>query len=177
MIPSLLVDNTCRSKPETPRLDLVSRSRAGVPASNERLGILGSGCDPITRAHLVLTRAAVEEFKLHEVIFVVSKISPHKSLFGASIEQRLEMMQIGAAGFPFISIGLCTHGLFLDICTAVQRAYPQNPELYFITGRDAAERLISWPYAEPTEAIEQMLDAFQLLVFPRRGQMKLPEKI
>ena len=176
MIPSLLMDNTGRSEPEMPRLDLISRSQASVPASNVRLGLLGSGYDPITRAHLVLAHAAVEQFKLHEVVFVLSKTPPHKSVFGATIEQRLEMIQIGTAGFPFISIGLCTHGLFLDICTAVQRVYPQNPELYFITGRDAAARLLAWPYPDPTQAIEQMFDAFQLLIFPRQGQLTLPKK-
>ncbi len=172
MMPSLPADS---KKPQIPRLDLILRAQAGVPASNGRLGVLGGGFNPVTRAHLALAHAAVEQFNLHEIIFVLSKILPHKSLFGASIEQRLKMMRLGITDVPYISLGFCTHGLFLDICTALQKGYPQNPELFFITGRDAAERLLSWPYPDPTEAIKQMFEAFQLLVFPRQMKLTLPE--
>jgi nicotinate-nucleotide adenylyltransferase len=172
MIPSLLLDNTGT---ESLRLDLIVRAQAGVPAISGRLGVLGGGYNPVTRAHLVLAQSAVEQFNLHEVIFVLSKILPHKALFGASIGQRLEMMRLGIADAPYISLGFCTHGLFLDICTALKTVYPQNPALYFITGRDAAERLLSWPYSDPAQAIEQMFNAFQLLVFPREGKLTLPE--
>jgi nicotinate-nucleotide adenylyltransferase len=175
MIPSLMVDNTGTLETQIPRLDLIIRASKGLPANNGRLGVLGGVYNPITRAHLILTQAAVEQFNIDEVIFVLSKISPHKPLFGASIAQRLEMMRISIADIPFISIGLCTHGLFLDICEALQPHYPQNPELFFITGRDVAERIISWPYPDPGQAIVQMFETFQLLVFPRRGKLKLPE--
>ena len=175
MIPSLLAGSTGPGEAQIPRLDLIARARAAVPAISGRLGVLGGGYNPITRAHLLLARGAVEQFNLHEVIFVLSKILPHKPLFGASIEQRLDMMRLGIAGAPYISLGFCTHGLFLDICTALKKVYPQNPELYFITGRDAAERLLSWPYSDPAQAIEQMFDAFQLLVCSRHGKLTLPE--
>lgn len=175
MMPSLPVDSKGFGEPQIPRLDLIARAQAGVPASNGRLGVLGGGFNPVTRAHLVLAHAALEQFNLHEIIFVLSKILPHKSLFGASIEQRLEMMRLSITAVPYISLGFCTHGLFLDICFALQKVYPQNPELFFITGHDAAERLLSWPYPDPAAAIKQMFEAFQLLVFPREMKLTLPE--
>jgi nicotinate-nucleotide adenylyltransferase len=175
MIPSLLLDKGCPSKAQIPRLDLIIRAQTSISKSSGRLGVLGGGYDPITRAHMLLAQSAVEQFDLHEVIFVLSRTPPHKSLFGASIKQRLEMMRIGITGVPYISVGFCTHGLFLEICTALQPVYPHNPELFFITGRDAADRLFSWPYANPAEAIEQMFGAIQLLVFPRHGKLTLPE--
>jgi len=175
MIPSLLAGSAGPGEAQIPRLDLIARAQAAVPAISGRLGVLGGGYNPITRAHLLLARGAVEQFNLHEVIFVLSKILPHKPLFGASIEQRLEMMRLGIADAPYISLGFCTHGLFLDICTALKNVYPQDTELYFITGRDAAERLLSWPYSDPAQAMEQMFDAFQLLVCSRHGKLTLPE--
>jgi nicotinate-nucleotide adenylyltransferase len=175
MIPSLLVNDSGPGEAQIARLDLIVSAQTAVPAVSGRLGVLGGGYNPITRAHLLLARAAVEQFDLHEVIFVLSKIPPHKPLFGASIEQRLDMMRLGIADAPYISVGFCTHGLFLDICTALKKVYAQNPELYFITGRDAAERLLSWPYSDPAQAIEQMFDAFQLLVCSRHGKLTLPE--
>jgi nicotinate-nucleotide adenylyltransferase len=92
-----------------------------------------------------------------------------------SIEQRLEMMRLGTTDVRYVSLGLCTHGLFLDICAALQKIYLQSPEIFFITGRDAAERILNWPYPDPAEALAHMFAGFQLLVFERQGQLKLRE--
>lgn len=175
MIPFLLVDSTGTIEPQIPRLDLIIRARSGLPASNGRLGVLGGGYNPITRAHLLLARHSREQCKLDEIIFVLPKTLPNKPLVGVSIEQRVEMMRLGVAGIPYISLGVCSHGLFLDICTALQQIYPQKPEVFFITGRDAAERILSWPYVDPASALAQMFTCFQLVVFEREGKLELPE--
>jgi nicotinic acid mononucleotide adenylyltransferase len=116
-----------------------------------------------------------EQFKLHEIIFVLPKTLPNKPVIDTSIEQRLEMMRLGSTDVRYVSLGLCTHGLFLDICAALQKVYLQSPEVFFITGRDAAERILNWPYPDPAEALAQMFASFQLLVFEREGQLKLRE--
>jgi nicotinic acid mononucleotide adenylyltransferase len=85
------------------------------------------------------------------------------------------MMRLGTTDVPYISLGLCTHGLFLDICAALQKVYIQSPEIFFITGRDAAERILNWTYPDPAEALAHMFASFQLLVFEREGQLKLRE--
>jgi nicotinic acid mononucleotide adenylyltransferase len=85
------------------------------------------------------------------------------------------MMRLGTTDVPYVSLGLCTHGLFLDICTALQEVYPQDPEIFFITGHDAAERILNWPYPDPAEALARMFARFQLLVFEREGKLKLRE--
>jgi nicotinate-nucleotide adenylyltransferase len=175
MIPFSLMDSTGPGEPDTPRLDIIVRASGGLSEAKGRLGVLGSAYNPITHAHLALARTAVEHFDLDEVVFVLSESPPQKPIYGASLEQRLEMMRLGTVDVPYISIGFCTHGLFLDISTALQRAYDQKPELYFITGRDAAERILTWPYKDPTDALAQMFLSFQLLVFDRHGQFKLPE--
>jgi nicotinate-nucleotide adenylyltransferase len=84
-------------------------------------------------------------------------------------------MRLGISGIPYISLGVCTHGLFFDICTALQQIYPQKPEIFFITGRDAAERILTWPYDDPAAALAKMFAGFQLLVFQRQGSLDLPE--
>jgi nicotinic acid mononucleotide adenylyltransferase len=80
------------------------------------------------------------------------------------------MIRLAVGDTPFFAAGLCTHGLFLDICAGIRRVYPQKPELFFIAGRDAAERSIAWPYANPAQALEQMFSTFQLLVCEREGE-------
>ncbi len=175
MSPSSMLDNPGAGEPKTPSFELFVPAQTVLPPNNARLGVLGGAYNPITRAHLLLARCAKEQFKLHEIIFVLPKTLPNKPVVDTSIEQRLEMMRLGTTDVPYISLGLCTHGLFLDICAALQKVYPQSPEIFFITGRDAAERILNWTYPDPPEALAHMFASFQLLVFEREGQLKLRE--
>jgi nicotinate-nucleotide adenylyltransferase len=162
------------SAAEPPRFEVFMPAQAGLPPENGNLGVLGGAYNPITRAHLLLARYSREQFDLDEIIFVLPKTLPNKPEVDTSLEQRLEMMRIGVTGIPYISLGICTHGLFVDIYSAVQEIYPQEPEIFFITGRDAAERILNWPYADPAASLAQMFGAFQLLIFERQGKPELP---
>jgi nicotinate-nucleotide adenylyltransferase len=175
MSPSSMLDNPGAGEPKTPSFELFVPAQTVLPPSNPRLGVLGGAYNPITRAHLLLARCSKEQFKLHEIIFVLPKTLPNKPVVDTSVEQRLEMMRLGTTDAPYISLGLCTHGLFLDICAALQKVYLQSPEIFFITGRDAAERIINWTYPDPAEALAHMFASFQLLVFEREGQLQLRE--
>jgi len=159
---------------DRPRLTLVTRASRGLRGAGGRLGVIGGAFNPITHAHLVLARAAVEQARLDEVLFVLSTILPHKPIEGATIDQRLEMMRLAVAEVPFGSVGVCTRGLFLDIAAALREAYQGNVDVFFIVGRDAAERILTWPYPDPAAALQEMFSAFQLLVFRRRGEFTLP---
>jgi nicotinate-nucleotide adenylyltransferase len=175
MSPSSMLDNPGADEPKTPSFEVFVPAQTVLPPSNARLGVLGGAYNPITRAHLLLARCSKEQFKLHEIIFVLPKALPNKPVVDTSIEQRLEMMRLGTTDVRYVSLGLCTHGLFLDICAALQKVYLQSPEIFFITGRDAAERILNWPYPDPAEALAHMFASFQLLVFEREGQLKLRE--
>lgn len=175
MSPSSMVHNPGPVNPEVPRFEVFVPAQAGPPPTNGRLGVLGGAYNPITRAHLLLARYSREQCKLDEVIFVLPKTLPNKPLVGVSVEQRLEMMRLGISGIPYISLGVCSHGLFIDICTALQQMYPLMLEIFFITGRDAAERILTWPYDDPAAALAKMFACFQLLVFQRQGNLDLPE--
>jgi nicotinate-nucleotide adenylyltransferase len=170
----LLDEHTPRPDGGRPHLAVVTRARRGLPAQGGRLGVLGGAYNPITCAHLILAGAAVAGAHLEEVLFVLPRIPPHKPVVGATIDERLEIMCLAVADFPFATVGLCSHGLFLDIAAALRDAYPGNPEVFFIVGRDAAERILTWPYADPAAAIEAMFKSFQLLVFRRQGEFNLP---
>ena len=175
MSPSSMVHNPGPVNPDVPRFEVFVPAQAGPPPTNGRLGVLGGAYNPITRAHLLLARYSREQCKLDEVIFVLPKTLPNKPLVGVSVEQRLEMMRLGISGIPYISLGVCSHGLFIDICTALQQMYPLMLEIFFITGRDAAERILTWPYDDPAAALAKMFACFQLLVFQRQGNLDLPE--
>jgi nicotinate-nucleotide adenylyltransferase len=175
MSPSSMLDNPGAGVPKTSSFEVFVPAQTVLPPSNARLGVLGSAYNPITRAHLLLARCAKDQFKLHEIVFVLPKTLPNKPVVDTSVEQRLEMMRLGTADVRYISLGLCTHGLFLDMCAALQKVYPQSPEIFFITGRDAAERILNWPYPDPADALARMFAGFQLLVFEREGTLQLRE--
>jgi nicotinate-nucleotide adenylyltransferase len=170
-----MLDNPGASEPKTPSFEVFVPAQTVLPPSNARLGVLGSAYNPITRAHLLLARCAKDQFKLHEIIFVLPKTLPNKPVVDTSVEQRLEMLRLGTSDVPYVSLGLCTHGLFQDMCAALQEVYPQSPEIFFITGYDAAERILNWPYPDPAAALARMFACFQLLVFERQGKLMLRE--
>ena len=170
-----MLDNPGEGVPKTPSFEVFVPAQTVLPPSNARLGVLGGAYNPITLAHLLLASCAKEQFKLHEIIFVLPKTLPNKPVVDTPIEKRLEMMRLGTTDVGYVSLGVCTHGLFLDICTALQNVYPQGPEIFFITGRDAAERILTWPYPDPAKALAHMFAGFQLLVFEREGPLNLQE--
>jgi nicotinate (nicotinamide) nucleotide adenylyltransferase len=139
------------------------------------LGVLGGAYNPITVAHLSMADAAVRAFDLHEMLFLLPEVPPHKTIFGASLSQRLEMMQLAVEDCPYASVGLSTHGLFIDIYQALQEIYPSQSDVFFVTGRDAAERILSWNYADAEAALHQMLTSFQLIICDREGAFNLPD--
>ena len=64
--------------------------------------------------------------------------------------------------------------MFIDIGRAVERAYPPVTQRWFITGRDAAERILTWPYPDPAAALAELFTEAELLVADREGSFALP---
>jgi nicotinate-nucleotide adenylyltransferase len=163
------------SKP--PRLSFyrVAPAGVGIIPQGRRLGILSAAFNPITRAHVALAQSAYQHYQLHEVLFVLPITQPHKAIHDAPIEARLQMIAIAMQGNPAYSIGLCTHGLFIDIGRAVEAAYPPQTRLWFITGRDAAERILTWSYPDPAQTLGELFTRAELLVADREGSFVLPD--
>lgn len=162
--------------PGQPSIRITRAAPQGVPVTTPgRLGVLGGAYNPITRAHLAIADAVVEHFGIHEVLFLLPAVPPHKAIFGASLEQRLEMMALAVQDRPYASVGLSSHGLFLDMYRGLQVLYPPHTEVYFLTGRDAAERILTWQYDDAAAALRQMFSAFQLIVCDREGPFQYPD--
>ena len=141
----------------------------GAPA----LGVLGGLFNPVTGAHLALGQAALEQFSLGEVLYVLPQVPPHKTFFGARPEDRVAMLALAIDPYERFSAGVSSHGLFIDIHRGVQPIYPEGTRVYFITGADAAERILTWPYADRAAALRDMFDRFELIVADR-GQAFTP---
>jgi nicotinate-nucleotide adenylyltransferase len=120
---------------------------------------------------LALAEAALAE--LDEVVLVLPRVFPHKNYAGASFAQRADMLHALVDRRPRLAAATTEGGLFIDIAEECRAAYGPNVQLAFVCGRDAAERIVGWDYGKPN-AINKMLEIFQLLVACREGAYEPP---
>jgi nicotinate (nicotinamide) nucleotide adenylyltransferase len=141
---------------------------AGAPKS---IAVLAGAFNPPTAAHLALATAALD--LVDQVILAIPRSFPHKQFEGATLEQRLVMLQRIAGSTPSLSAAVADGGLFVEIAREARAHYPEAG-IYLLCGRDAAERIVGWDYGEPDFA-SRMLEEFKLLVAPRAGEFVPPE--
>jgi nicotinate-nucleotide adenylyltransferase len=130
-----------------------------------RLGVLAGGFNPPTIAHIALADASSAH--VDQVLYVVPRAFPHKQYFGATLEQRIEMLGSLELTIPH-SIAVTEQGLLIDIARECRTEFGADTRLYFLCGRDAAERVLTWDYGR-AGVVEEMLREFELLVASRRG--------
>jgi nicotinate (nicotinamide) nucleotide adenylyltransferase len=138
------------------------------------LGILAGSFNPPTIAHAELARAA--ESHVDRLLFVAPSALPHKPYFGATLEQRIEMLSAMLSESDLAqrsSVATTERGLFIEIAREVREACGPETRLYFVCGRDAAERILNWDYGRPG-VVDEMLNEFELLVAPRGGHLRPP---
>jgi nicotinic acid mononucleotide adenylyltransferase len=119
-----------------------------------------------------LALAAAARSHVDEILFVVPREFPHKEYFGATLEQRIAMLESLDVEIPR-SLAVSEHGLFIDIAQECRAEYGRDVELCFLCGRDAAERILTWDYGRPG-VVQRMLQEFELLVASRGGDFETP---
>lgn len=115
-----------------------------------RLGIMGGTFDPIHIGHLACAEQVREAYGLDAVVFVpagnpVFKQDRQVTRAG----DRLEMCQLAVASNPAFDVsaleierGGATYTV--DTLRALRAFYPDNVELFFITGADAVAKISRW---------------------------------
>ena len=115
-----------------------------------RVGVMGGTFDPIHHGHLVAASEVQERFGLDEVVFVPTGQPWQKA--GALVspaEDRYLMTVIATASNPRFSVSRVDIDrpgptYTVDTLRDLHRAYGPDTELYFITGADALEAILSW---------------------------------
>lgn len=144
-------------------MQIFNRSRT----SPARLGVLAGGFNPPTIAHLALADGARDY--VDQLLYVVPRIYPHKEYSGATLEERIEMLGTLNPG----PVAVTERGLLIDIARECRQEYGPKTRLYFLCGRDAAERVLCWDYGREG-VVEEMLQEFELLVASRHGEFAPP---
>jgi nicotinate-nucleotide adenylyltransferase len=120
----------------------------------KRLGIMGGTFDPIHNGHLVAASEVASRFGLDEVVFVPTGQPWEKSDYRVSpAEDRYLMTVIATASNPRfqvsrVDIDRAGPTYTVDTLRDLRTVYGQEVELYFITGADALDRILSWKDAD-----------------------------
>lgn len=142
------------------------RFHKGAPLREGRLGVFPGAFNPLTKAHVELARAGRLQHRLGQIAYVLPTAFPHKRYSEAPFEARLGMLRAALGDEPGSAICSSGKGLFVEICEEIREICGGDVELYFLCGRDAAERIVNWDYGEGI-SFPQQLQRFQLLVASR----------
>lgn len=118
-----------------------------------RIGVMGGTFDPVHHGHLVAASEAAATFGLDEVVFVPTgrpSLKQHPGVTPA--EHRYLMTVIATASNPRFTVSrvdIDRPGLTYTVDTLrdVREQHP-DAELFFISGADAIEQILTWKDAE-----------------------------
>jgi nicotinate-nucleotide adenylyltransferase len=121
--------------------------------AGRRVGIMGGTFDPIHHGHLVAASEVADRFALDEVVFVPTGHPWQKGDVAVSpAEDRYLMTVIATASNPRftvsrVDIDRAGPTYTVDTLRDLREIY-SGAELFFITGADALERILSWKDAD-----------------------------
>ncbi|WP_125098437.1 nicotinate-nucleotide adenylyltransferase [Leucobacter chromiireducens] len=112
-----------------------------------RIGVMGGTFDPIHHGHLVAASEVAQSFDLDEVVFVPTGNPWQKSNVSPS-EHRYLMTVIATASNPRFTVSrvdVDREGptYTVDTLRDLREQWPEA-ELFFISGADAVEQILSW---------------------------------
>jgi nicotinate-nucleotide adenylyltransferase len=118
-------------------------------SNRRRLGVMGGTFDPVHHGHLVAASEVQARFDLDEVVFVPTGEPWQKtSRVVSRAEDRYLMTVIATASNPRFSVSrvdIDREGptYTVDTLTDLKAEHP-DADLFFITGADALEQIVSW---------------------------------
>lgn len=152
-----------------PRVLLISRCKGAAGRPDEGVGVFPSSFNPITEGHMAILQGAAEIRAFKEILLVLDTRAMDKELFGATLADRLLMVQIMFGDRPNFSIGVINRGLFFDKAEALKELYPRGTEINFIVGYDTLSRVFDPKYYEDREATLDRLFARCTFMVANRG--------
>nr|WP_296073666.1 nicotinate-nucleotide adenylyltransferase [uncultured Actinoplanes sp.] len=116
-----------------------------------RIGIMGGTFDPIHHGHLVAASEVQARFDLDEVVFVPTG-QPYEKGRVSAAEDRYLMTVIATASNPRFHVSRADIDrdgptYTIDTLRDMRAVFGADASLYFITGADALERILSWKNA------------------------------
>jgi nicotinate-nucleotide adenylyltransferase len=127
----------------------------------QRIGIMGGTFDPVHHGHLVAASEVADRFALDEVVFVPTG-EPWQKGEVSPAEDRYLMTVIATASNPRFHVSRADierdgPTYTVDTLRDLHAVYGPDTELFFITGADALERILSWKDAHEIFALAHLV--------------------
>lgn len=135
------------------------------PARTYRLGIMGGTFDPIHYGHLVTAEQAREALDLDLVLFMPAgspafkqdqRVSDPEDRYAMTVLATAANAAFYASRFEIDRPGIT---YTVDTLGDLRSHYPDNVELYFITGADAIMDILAWHDAEHLASLATLIAA------------------
>ncbi|MFY1672654.1 nicotinate-nucleotide adenylyltransferase [Plantactinospora sp. WMMB334] len=140
-----------------------------MEADIRRIGIMGGTFDPIHHGHLVAASEVADRFELDEVVFVPTGQPWQKADEPVSpAEDRYLMTVIATASNPRFQVSRADIDrggptYTVDTLRDLHSVYGPKVQLFFITGADALEKILSW------KDLDQMFELAHFIGVTRPG--------
>jgi nicotinate-nucleotide adenylyltransferase len=127
-----------------------------------RLGVMGGTFDPIHHGHLVAASEAASTFELDEVVFVPTGRPTFKLDQEVTLAEHRYLMSVVATAsnpsFTVSRVDIDREGVTFTVDTLrdLKERRP-DADLYFITGADAIEQILTWKDAEELFSMAQFV--------------------
>ena len=145
----------------SPRIELVHRAESAISEPGKRLGIFSGSFNPLTLAHAKMIEDTIAEFQLDELLLLLAKANVDKTVFGLPLAARLLTLKRYTKNREKFSVGVSSHGRYIDKVTALKVILPPETEFHFIVGYDTLVRIFDPKYYTDfhTELGELFVDA------------------
>ena len=135
------------------------------PHATYRLGIMGGTFDPIHNGHLVAAEQAFGDLGLDVVVFMPAgrpafeldkRVSSGEDRYAMTLLATSDNPHFLASRFEVDREGVTYTADTLEL---MRRMYPENVELYFITGADAIADIVRWRDADRIASCARLVGA------------------
>lgn len=130
----------------SPRIELVHSATASIPQRGKKLGIFSGSFNPLTLAHTKMVEDTIAEYQLDELLLLLAKANVDKDVFGLPLAARLLTLKKYTEDRQRFSVGVSSHGRYIDKVTALKSISPPETEFYFIVGYDTLVRIFDPKY-------------------------------
>lgn len=121
--------------------------------SLKSIAIMGGTFNPIHNGHLVAAEAVRQELGIDKVLFIPTGNPPHKSSDPMMNEHRYLMTVLATSSNPYFDVSRIEierqgKTYTIDTIRELKTVLDENCEIYFITGADAINEILTWKNPE-----------------------------
>ena len=129
-----------------PQIELIHRAAPPILECRKKLGIFSGSFNPLTLAHTRMVEDTVVKYELDELLLLLAKANVDKAVFGLPLAARLLTVKKYAERRQAFSVGVSSHGRYIDKVAALKSIFPPDTEFHFIVGYDTLVRIFDTKY-------------------------------